>query len=369
VEYPYRYAKGGLARKKYASGGLADIQNDLQDEDKYRFQMYDLQRDLYDLQRAQTLNQLRNRAGSFRENQGGGLFNWLDEKAYNKDYYLNPQEQPYQYHGLDENPQNAQLVQDYLDSLRGKDSIDSLRQKYEESLINKYQRPAEQALVPDILNSGVQGSQKVPNTIPDLNIPNQMGEKRPIQAPNMNTPDANYIPDINIPGSRGYKKNKAKGGSAKHMAEFLRSHPSNGPAEVRFISGPGKGQADLVEDDEVGDGSYVIDATTTAHSGDGSSKAGYKAWNRLADTQKYNHYEGGPIYKAPIVPARLSDSEIVLNPSLVSAIGGGSNEKGAKVLDKTVKLIRKHKASNGLGLPPKSKPISHYINKAKEGVR
>lgn len=70
-----------------------------------------------------------------------------------------------------------------------------------------------------------------------------------------------------------------------------------------------------------------------------------------------------------LVPARLGPGEYVMDADTVSALGDGSNEHGARVLDLARQELRAHKRSAPPEkIPPKAKPLAHYINKAKAKV-
>ena len=89
-------------------------------------------------------------------------------------------------------------------------------------------------------------------------------------------------------------------------------------SEGGAIRGDGKGQQDNIPMD-IKDGSYIFDAST------------------------------------------VSNDEYRLSPEKVTAIGGGSNKKGAQILKKFVEEIREKKRTSGKRLPPKSKPIGGYL--------
>lgn len=74
--------------------------------------------------------------------------------------------------------------------------------------------------------------------------------------------------------------------------------------------------------------------------------------------------------QADTIPAKLSDGEYILPSDIISHIGNGNNDAGARVVDKMIKNIRIHKNVNPPGvkgakgkLPPKTKPIVEYIGK------
>ena len=70
------------------------------------------------------------------------------------------------------------------------------------------------------------------------------------------------------------------------------------------------------------------------------------------------------------IPAMLANGEFVIPADVVSGLGNGSNDAGAKVLDEFMKTIRQHKQSAGHdGLPPDSKGALSYLQEAMKKVK
>jgi hypothetical protein len=62
------------------------------------------------------------------------------------------------------------------------------------------------------------------------------------------------------------------------------------------------------------------------------------------------------------IPAMLADGEYVFDADTVAALGNGSSDAGAKVLDKMRENIRKHKRSAPVDkIPPKAKSPLEYL--------
>jgi hypothetical protein len=61
------------------------------------------------------------------------------------------------------------------------------------------------------------------------------------------------------------------------------------------------------------------------------------------------------------IPAMLADGEYVFDADTVAALGNGSNEAGARVLDKMRENLRKHKrsAKHGEIPPPAKSPLAY----------
>jgi len=76
----------------------------------------------------------------------------------------------------------------------------------------------------------------------------------------------------------------------------------------------------------------------------------------------HDHHEG------EFVPAQIADGEVVLDAPLVTAIGGGDNKRGAKLLDKMREELRAHKRSApDTKIPPKAKSPLEYLKMAMKG--
>lgn len=143
------------------------------------------------------------------------------------------------------------------------------------------------------------------------------------------------------------------------------------PQKSRFIQGPGKGQDDKIKTKTPAN-SYIIDATSVANAGDGSSRQGAKALQELEKAAAQKLAQSTPrhkvariasdlIRKQPKIPVYLSDGEYEMNPAAVTIIGRGSNEEGAKALKHMVKKLRRIKNSNGDRLPPKAPPLINLL--------
>lgn len=124
------------------------------------------------------------------------------------------------------------------------------------------------------------------------------------------------------------------------------------------IRGDGKGQQDNIPKN-IKENSYIIDASTVSDIGDGSSEAGIKDLDRYfskVPSQGMLHESKGGYIKAMV-----SNEEYEISPDKVTALGHGSNEKGAKILKKFIKEVRAKKRTSGERLPPKSKSIGGYL--------
>lgn len=157
-----------------------------------------------------------------------------------------------------------------------------------------------------------------------------------------------------------------KGGSVKRASGGAISHHNvQSYSEGTLVKGPGKGQDDKIKT-SVPSNSYIIDATSVAHFGDGSSEAGAEALKQFENKikRKFKHIrlnEKQVRDTIPQVPVWLSNDEYKFDPLTVTMLGNGSNKHGAKMLKQMVRNLRKHKHSNGDRLPPKAKTPDQYI--------
>ena len=70
------------------------------------------------------------------------------------------------------------------------------------------------------------------------------------------------------------------------------------------------------------------------------------------------------------IPAMLANGEFVIPADVVSSLGNGSNDSGAKVLDELLKTIRSHKRkADAKHLPPDSKGALGYLLEAKKKAK
>jgi hypothetical protein len=83
-----------------------------------------------------------------------------------------------------------------------------------------------------------------------------------------------------------------------------------------------------------------------------------------------HHYvKGGGTGTSDSIPAMLATGEFVIPADVVSGLGDGDNDSGAKVLDEFLAVIRKHKrAADSRELPPDSKGPLAYLASAHQKV-
>ena len=105
----------------------------------------------------------------------------------------------------------------------------------------------------------------------------------------------------------------------------------------------------------------VVQPTVYQGSEDYSGQNYFKKGGALNQLSRYVRGQGDG--QADKIPAMLSDGEYVMDAETVSAIGNGSSEAGAKMLDKFRMNLRKHKRSAPVGkIPPKTKNLSKYMS-------
>ena len=169
-------------------------------------------------------------------------------------------------------------------------------------------------------------------------------------------------PNYTFQGNENYYLDKPqpykKGGIVKALKSFEKS---------TGIYGPGNGQDDKIKT-TVPAGSYIIDASTTANLGDGSSSAGIKMLEEAAKMirRKYSPKIIREVThmvkkKGEQTPVYVANEEFKYDPVTTALAGGGNIKAGAEVFKKMVHEVRRHKASNGLGLPPKARHPMEYM--------
>lgn len=131
---------------------------------------------------------------------------------------------------------------------------------------------------------------------------------------------------------------RMKGGGSAHSPYAYLTEETYYPASpIVYLSGDSGGQDDDVRMD-LPPGAYIMPADVVADAGDGNSLAGEKK-----------------------IKALVSHGEMKISPEIVSKLGNGDNDLGAKKLDMFVKNIRKHKRGGKIGLPPRSKSLESYL--------
>jgi hypothetical protein len=81
---------------------------------------------------------------------------------------------------------------------------------------------------------------------------------------------------------------------------------------------------------------------------------------------QHAYVKGGGDGTSDSVPAMLATGEFVIPADVVSSLGNGDNDSGAKTLQKFLAVIRKHKrAADSKSLPPDSKGPLAYLTDAK----
>ena len=85
---------------------------------------------------------------------------------------------------------------------------------------------------------------------------------------------------------------------------------------------------------------------------------------------QHTYLKGGGDGTSDSIPAMLANGEFVIPADVVSSLGNGSSDSGAKVLDEFLKTIRAHKRkADPKKLPPDSKGPLGYLKDAKKKVK
>lgn len=85
---------------------------------------------------------------------------------------------------------------------------------------------------------------------------------------------------------------------------------------------------------------------------------------------KHAYVKGAGDGTSDSVPAMLASGEFVIPADVVSSLGNGDNDAGAKTLDEFLRTIREHKRNaDAKHLPPDSKGPLTYLKEAKQKVK
>ena len=89
-----------------------------------------------------------------------------------------------------------------------------------------------------------------------------------------------------------------------------------------------------------------------------------------ANSMKNTYVKGAGDGTSDSIAAMLANGEFVIPADVVSSLGNGSNDSGAKVLNEFLRTIRAHKRkASPKGLPPDSKGALGYLAEAKKKVK
>lgn len=149
-------------------------------------------------------------------------------------------------------------------------------------------------------------------------------------------------------GDMNAMANSYAGGGAVRVTQGMREHHAAPQGLAGAVHSATPGRADLVQT-HVKEGSYVWPADVVSILGQGNSDAGAQALDQLsgkAPRTVAGYKRGG------VVPVHLSGKEYVMEPHVVSAMGGGDHEHGGKAIDAMVKHLREHESKRLKSAPP-----------------
>lgn len=178
---------------------------------------------------------------------------------------------------------------------------------------------------------------------------------------NRDTPDV-FNQDYYRNAHRGNEVRFKKGGRVKNEYPI---REIGVPNSIYAFEGHEKGQDDNIYT-TVPSGTYIVHASGVGNLGDGNTRAGLNEVNNFVKEILHSRQhlaKGGRSKVRPPVDAAISAGEAPIPPEAVDALGGGSNARGAKILDIAIKKLQKHKSSNGEKLPPKARSLHQYLPK------
>lgn len=134
------------------------------------------------------------------------------------------------------------------------------------------------------------------------------------------------------------------------VLDLARKYADGGVVTHGLVPGDTGGRDDAL-DVSVPNGAFVIpaDCVSGIAGAGNNTAAGARIWQKLLPPVT-GRADGGNV-----VPIRISDGEIVVNPEQVAALGGGDIEQGHRVLEAIVKKIRAENIAHLKSLPPPAK--------------
>lgn len=156
------------------------------------------------------------------------------------------------------------------------------------------------------------------------------------------------------------------GGAASSTPWFVR-HESNQISRGPIIGGT-MGRADKVNAN-LANGSHVIPSDIVSHIGQGNSLAGMTKLGQMLGPQTVKPMKpnfpklpgapklpkmakGGKADDKDEVPCALSHGEFIVNPEVVTKIGGGDEDRGHRILDAMILHLRHQAIETLKRLPP-----------------
>jgi len=116
--------------------------------------------------------------------------------------------------------------------------------------------------------------------------------------------------------------------------------------------------------------SYTLEGLPVLNKADGGSIHNPEFYSEGGASMANRYVKGKGDGTSDSIPAMLANGEFVIPADVVSSLGNGSNDSGAKVLDEFLRVIRDHKRkADAKHLPPDSKGPLSYLTDAKRKVR
>lgn len=125
--------------------------------------------------------------------------------------------------------------------------------------------------------------------------------------------------------------------------------PASGHYVVGLVKHPSPGRADAV-DAVARVGSYVIPADVVSALGEGNTDAGAKVLEQGLRNRSLGFADGG-LVPEDVMEVRLSGGEFVFPPEDVEEIGNGDMRAGAEELDKFVSSVRERVGQMATNMP------------------
>ena len=174
----------------------------------------------------------------------------------------------------------------------------------------------------------------------------------------MNTYSLSGLPIISEPETQSF----ATGGSSTNSSSLFDSQGNYNYGNVNDTPlSPGLTKSQI---------SYILSGLPVLNKAQGGIIHNPEFYSEGGASMANRYVKGDGDGTSDSVPAMLANGEFVIPADVVSSLGNGSNDSGAKVLDEFLRVIRDHKRkADAKHLPPDSKGPLSYLTDAKRKVR
>jgi len=211
--------------------------------------------------------------------------------------------------------------------------------------------------------AGTSGSQGITPLAAGTMKGNQIALNSLVPSAELVTPTSAPVNEAFNPLSLQEIQNAKTGGS-------MVPHYCSGGGVCEPVRGPGTARGSKIEFSLKHPGLDLLHGSTAHMFKNGGAAVEHVPEFHSEGGLKHTYVKGKGDGTSDSIPAMLANGEFVIPADVVSSLGNGSNDSGAKVLDEFLRTIRKHKRNaDANDLPPDSKGALGYLLEAKKKVK